>query len=224
MKKIILLLLWLAIFASPVIAAPPFNPSMSEPPEYPGVKLKERLARVAPFGLMLAPTSYPSATVNVLFLRVDFPPDSDSQTEGTGEWSDGTYAYNNDADYWVDLAKTRFVDYWKEVSYGLLPINIEVSSKVYRLSYNMSHYGTETYSAIENLIYDSVTAATADIAFSNYDVVLIVHAGVGEETDIYGSTPDDIWSLYYGTGGSPICQNAGSHELPDHCAEKRHDN
>jgi hypothetical protein len=70
----------------------------------------------------------------------------------------------------------------------------------------MTTYGSEISAALESLIYDSVKAAESDYDFTQFDAVLIVHAGVGEESDITGSTPNDIWSLYYQSGGG-ICQN-----------------
>jgi M6 family metalloprotease-like protein len=73
----------------------------------------------------------------------------------------------------------------------------------------MAYYGDESDSALQNLIYDSISTASTDtnISFSNYDAVLIVHAGVGEESNMFGTTPNDIWSLYY-NGGTDICSTA----------------
>jgi M6 family metalloprotease-like protein len=145
-----------------------------------------------------APSAYP-ATVNVLFLRVDFDPEStdDPGTTGDGTWADETYSYSGDPDHWVNNARTKFPQYWNEVSYGHLTVNIAVSPAVYRLSHPMAHYGAETNTTIENLIYDSVIAADHDIDFSGYDVIFLVHAGAGEETDILSNTTRDIWSLSY---------------------------
>ena len=160
-----------------------------------------------------APLSYTTpTTVNVLFLRVDFPPDQDSLTTGSGVWSDPLYSYNSDADYWVNRAKTKFPDYWKEVSYGLLTVMIDVSSKVYRLPHTMTDYAGSTSSSIENFIYDSIATASTDttLNFAFYDGVFIIHAGVGQETaDTMGSATNDLWSLFY-SGGTRICQNAGT--------------
>jgi len=189
--------------------------------------LKERSIRLraaaAAKGASFAPSSFPTPTINVLFLRVDFPSNVNNTT-GDGTWLDPLYTpasvgtptnaddLNDPSNFWVKRAQTIFVDYWKEVSYGLLPLQVDVSQKVYTLPHAMAAYGTETNAAIESLIYDSVNAANTDptttIDFSQYDALLIVHAGVGEET-ADPSTPNDIWSLSY-SDSTGICQNASS--------------
>ena len=144
----------------------------------------------------LAPTVYP-ATVNLLFLRVDFPADTDPGTTGTGLWTDPLYAHGNDPDYWVNKNRLALINYYAEVSYGKLTLNITVSPAIYRLPKPMAQYGNETPAHIESLIVDSVTAADASINFMNYDAIMIIHAGAGEETDVSNDTPGDIWSLHY---------------------------
>lgn len=216
-KSLIVIFSASLIWCSSAFAAPALNRSIPEPPERPGRTLQERYAAMnAPAGFLSAPASYPTPTVTILFLRVEFQPDPDyltSRTTGTGLWAD--YAQNGDPDFWVSRAETRFIDYWKEVSYGLLPIAVDVSQKVYQLPHIMAYYGNESDAALLNLIYDSVYTAETDTdpvtkpTFTSYDAVLIVHAGVGEETDQFGATPNDIWSLYY-DNGSAICQYINS--------------
>ncbi len=187
--------------------------------------------------MLLAPASYTTPqTVTILFLRVDFQPKTDqtidptlpdtnhdgvvsqaewdafiSSTAGDGTWSDPTYSFNGDPDFWMNKDKNDFISYYREVSYGLLTIQVDVSSKVYRLPHKMAYYGDESDSALQNLIYDSISTASTDtnILFDSYDAVLIVHAGVGEESNVLGTTPNDIWSLYY-NNGTDICSTAGS--------------
>ncbi|MFN3739139.1 MAG: M6 family metalloprotease domain-containing protein [Thermodesulfovibrionales bacterium] len=183
-----------------VFGAPHITKTKKEPVERPGIPIKERLAKKMPMALF-APIQYP-ATVNVLFLRVQFQNESpdDPQTTGNGTWQwcgSQTGCPNNDPDYWLNNAKDKFINYWSEASYGKLQVNITISQKIYILPHSMSYYGDESYSALENLIYDSITQADSDIDFSQYDAIFIIHAGAGEETDLNGDTPKDIWSLYY---------------------------
>jgi len=220
-------------------AAPHITKLKPEPVERPGITLQERYAPHLLTGKMLAPASYPTSTVNILFLRVEFQEDlspSTSKTTGSGLWSDPAYSYHNDPDYWLNSAKTNFVAYWNEVSYGLLPIAITVSPVIYRLPQKMYMYGDESSRALESLIYDSITTAStptsayptiSPAAFATYDAVLIVHAGAGEESDTAGNTSNDIWSLYYpnATGIAPdgnplfdplgVCTNCLSITLKD---------
>lgn len=161
-----------------------------------GPRIQHRLSRGQP-GPRLA-VSYP-ATLRLLFLRVDFQPDADPQTTGDGTWLDPAYAFGTPigSDYWVTKNQTDLANYYREASSGLLDLQITVSAAVYRLANAMSYYGGDSAASVETLAYDSILAANADIDFSQYDAILIVHAGVGEETDTAGDTPRDIWSLYY---------------------------
>ena len=102
------------------------------------------------------------SSLNIIFLRVDFPPDTTRMTTGTGEWSDPLYAYNGDSDYWINKNRTDLISYYNEVSRGKLTLSIDISPAVYRLANNMAYYGSETNAAIESLIADSVTEAKKD--------------------------------------------------------------
>ncbi len=188
---------------------------------------------------LFAPALYP-ASVNILFLRVQFQETVNptaSQVTGSGLWLDPVYSQQTgtDADnlgdpsnFWVTRARANFISFWNEASYGLLGITIDISSKVYQLPHNTAYYGNESYAALENLIYDSITTALTDTdpatrpAFSAYDAVMIIHAGVGEETDAAGDTTNDVWSLYYASSSiapdaSPdaTCSNCLSVTLKD---------
>ena len=147
--------------------------------------------------LAFTPYAAKAATepVSILFLKVDFQQESpdDIATTGDGTWDDLVY----EGDTWITNAETGFVSYWTEVSYSQLQVQVTVAPAVYTLPNGMSYYGNESYAALENLIYDSITEADATIDFSLYDAILIVHAGAGEETDIANNTSGDIWSLYY---------------------------
>lgn len=199
--KQLLLIFILVLSISPAFAAPHITKAKEEPPVRPGMPIKERLAKKLPMALF-AQVQYP-ATLNILFLRVQFqqesPDDPSTTGDGTWQWCNTQNGCpNNDPDYWLNRSKDNFISYWSEVSYGKLTVNISVSSRVYTLPKKMADYGNESYRAIENLIYESITSADPDIDFSQYDGILIVHAGAGEETDIgQPSTTNDIWSLYY---------------------------
>ena len=192
-----------------VFAAPSLIKSRTEPIERPGIPLQQRTAAGVP-GFLKAPALYP-ASVNILFLRVQFQETLNpaaSHITGSGLWLDPLYSQetgtpvnaddlSDPSNFWVTRAKTNFINFWNEASYGMLTITVDISPKVYQLPHNTSYYGNESAAALENLIFDSVTAARADTDFTLYDAILIVHAGVGEETDVLGNTSNDVWSLYY---------------------------
>src|SRR3972149_2502941 len=96
-----LLILWTA--AAP--AAPHITGAKPEPfAVKPGKHLQQRLAEKnagTAKAYLPAPSAYP-ATVSVLCLRVDFPPDTTNtfpNTTGTGYWTDTTYADSGSVDY-----------------------------------------------------------------------------------------------------------------------------
>ncbi len=216
MIKRLVLIFSVLLCSSPVFAAPQLFKSKPEPVVRLGTPLKQRFlqAQAVP-GAFFAPAGYPAA-VNILLLRVEFQKTADpasSYVTGSGLWLDPLYSQgtgsptnsadlNDPSNFWVNRAKTNFINYWNEVSYGLLTVTINVSAKVYQLPHVMAHYGNETDAALQNLIYDSITTAMTDttvpaIDFTQYDAVLIVHAGAGEESDVLGDSSNDIWSLYY---------------------------
>jgi M6 family metalloprotease-like protein len=193
-------------FHSPVLAAPHIFKTKPEPVERSGIPFQERFAPKFPGAMFFAPAAYPAA-VKILFLRVEFQSDANpaaSQVTGSGLWSDPVYSRNGDPDFWINNAKANFINYWNENSYGQLITTVDVSPAVYQLPHGTSHYGSESNAALENLIYDSITAAKNDANavtripdLTIYDAILVVHAGAGEESDVVGDSSNDIWSLYY---------------------------
>lgn len=104
-----------------------------------------------------------------------------------------------------DLIFVRMRDYWQEVSYG----KIWVAGKTVgwsTLSHNMAYYGADSKSAIDDpsgdgesdswrLIRDAVSLVDVDVDFKEYDHLMIVHAGIGQESD--STSSDNIWSVFY---------------------------
>ncbi|MBD3669644.1 MAG: M6 family metalloprotease domain-containing protein [Gammaproteobacteria bacterium] len=140
-----------------------------------------------------------SLPVEAIVIRVQFVADANTSTTGDGTWLDASYAADvgGDSNYWINKNLTALSDYYAEVSYNALQLNLTLAPTIYSLAHGMAYYGQETPASIESLIYDTVTAAVADVDFSAYDVVFIVHAGPGQETDSAGDSASDIWSLYY---------------------------
>ncbi len=224
LKKAILALALLSLLSSAALAAPAFNPALPEPPERPGPRLQDRLRAEHPAAALLAPSSLATlttlpATVHILLLRVQFQQADDPAALGNGLWNDPTYTFGvpsgapDPSNFWVTRAETKFVDYYREVSNGLLTVQITLSPGVYQLPSPMAHYAGSTDMSLQNLLYDSVWAALHDAGnpisaatFSAYDAVLVVHAGSGQESDITGAMTDEVWSLYY---ANPVQDTTG---------------
>ncbi|MFH1369542.1 MAG: M6 family metalloprotease domain-containing protein [Elusimicrobiota bacterium] len=125
-----------------------------------------------------SPTTY-----KVLVIRVEF---SDSAMFTT--------AANAEAFF----VKVR--NYYYENSYGLITVTATVTNngtgltKAYILS-GISNYNHETEADLEKLLSDSKIAAEAALYdFSQYDHVMIYHAGNGEEES---GAYADLWSVFY---------------------------
>ncbi|OGS19731.1 MAG: hypothetical protein A2219_02430 [Elusimicrobia bacterium RIFOXYA2_FULL_50_26] len=130
--------------------------------------------RMAGAGGVISPT-----TKKVLVIRVQFP---GSTLIATSKAQTETFF-------------SRLRTYYAENSYGLLTVTSTVTSTAYTLPSSISSYNTETESALQRLIADSVNLAKTGNDFSLYDHVMIYHAGRGEEESYNGS---DLWSLFYG--------------------------
>ncbi len=224
LKKLVLYLISFLLFTPQIFAAPALNKSLAEPPEHPGKTLQQRFASSLHAGRVLAPASYATPqSVRVLFLRVEFQPNQDPASAGSGLWLDPLYSMgtgtpadanslSDPSNFWVNRDKTKFVDYYGEVSYGLLNIAVDITQNVYQLPHVMAYYSGSTNQSLQNLIYDSIVTALSDTNpatkpdFGLYDAVLIEHAGDGEESDITGTYIHDIWSLYY---ANPVEDKAG---------------
>ncbi|MEZ7890454.1 MAG: M6 family metalloprotease domain-containing protein [Candidatus Wallbacteria bacterium] len=137
----------------------------------------------------------PKGNLKVLALMCDFQPDNDPLTTG-----DGTMKSTNAE---IQSAMSKFTDYYKTVSYNALNVSVDVSNKVYRVSKVMSYYGEsyESSAKLRELINEVFELSKNDINFANYDSIMLVHAGCGQESDVanggVGDTPNDIWSVSF---------------------------
>ena len=180
---------------------------------------------------------YSFQTINVAAIRVEFQPDNNDLTTG-----DGTFRM--DASYGIDPAphnRTYFNDqiiaadnYFNFVSNGKVRINGDVFPEglnaSYVLDHEMNHYNPNTTEAeinrgIASLFVDAVELADNDpqFNFSDYDLVVIFHAGVGKDIDLgFDETPQDISSLFvtkqflqnnWDTNFDGIAVDNGSHSI-----------
>jgi M6 family metalloprotease-like protein len=88
--------------------------------------------------------------------------------------------------------------YFSDVSGGALDIRFTVHARAINLPQPMSWYGNhptlgEQPVALAAAVVDSLDQ---EIDFTLYDTVVLVHAGAGEETDILGDSPEQIYSTY----------------------------
>jgi len=175
--------------------------------------------------LLICLSSLSNATLNdslrVCGIRVAFQEDNFASTTGNGTFlleSDGidcdTYTLDpppHDREYFESqLAAVH--SYFDAVSYGKFGINLEGShvypagvNESYTLSQPMNYYNPYNEYDIQEkrlteLFRDAVTEAyTMDqINFSSYDLVVVFHAGIGQDFSLpfLDPTPEDIPSTY----------------------------
>lgn len=187
-------ILALVIFSVKVTAAPPLVHGASSPCHgsmTSGIAIMdpEGENRVSACGMM-----------EVCIIRVEFLEDFTSTTSGNG-------LFNLDSDpphdkIYVEGLAEDVTEYFHNVSTGRLTLEIQVfpnaPEEVYSLEHQMTYYGSdekEIQGACE-LLRDAVNAADVDVDFSMFNAVIIMHAGSGQEADIYRNSPDDIHSVF----------------------------
>ncbi|MEW6679415.1 MAG: T9SS type A sorting domain-containing protein [bacterium] len=146
----------------------------------------------------------PSGTISVIFLRIEF---SDVK-------------FTKDSDYFKNLME-RMKNYYCDVSFGKLNLTSTITQPL-ALTETMGYYGKgkeEDGSLLKN---DAIATATANgIILSNYDAIMILHSGAGEETTI--NNFDQIHSQNLGTISTiPEMENFGISAFGVWCHEFAH--
>ncbi|MBI4015538.1 MAG: immune inhibitor A [Candidatus Aenigmarchaeota archaeon] len=106
----------------------------------------------------------------------------------------------------------KLVDYYKEVSYGKLELEVVFASTDWvELSETMAWYGEDTEDEIDPytglLFVDAIAAVDADVDFNGFDHILVLHADRDQAAD--SDCTDCIWSsrIKFGT---PIVTDDGA--------------
>ena len=105
----------------------------------------------------------------------------------------------NDVHYF-DHQMSDVADYFNDVSGGRFTFDYEIVPDVIVLPQAMGWYGDhpEFGEYRVGLAVDAVAAVDPVVDFSRFDTVVLIHAGAGEETDILGNSPEQIYSGYIG--------------------------
>mgnify|MGYP001041401817 FL=1 len=186
----LLLLCTVVYAAAPLVpdAVPPLNEGPAEGPAIVSAATGEALSSLA------------DTTVRVAFVRVQFLEDFTDSTTGDGRF-DLSPSEPHDREYFEGLA-ADMADYFDAVSGGALSIEWEVFPQgpedSYTLPHQMGYYGRDEdwMRWTVQLYYDGVTAADADVDYSQFDAVVLAHAGAGQEADVFYNSPKDISSIF----------------------------
>ncbi|MEA2064565.1 MAG: immune inhibitor A [Gemmatimonadota bacterium] len=165
-------------------------------------------------GARLSASEWPKH-LRVCAVRVEFKPDDNPKTTGTGTWGDiPVFTFNdNDGDGVDEIVEDPTVDtrdkeytrrvilwvsqYWEAVSRGKVLLTVpghEDISAIHMLDNEMKEYGDDDdYSLRESrLAEDAIKAADNELDYSKYDIIMVFHAGCGSHTEYLEDTPDDI--------------------------------
>ncbi|RMG69074.1 MAG: T9SS C-terminal target domain-containing protein [Calditrichaeota bacterium] len=167
------------------------------------------------FTLLVPQSGFSQQKLRLVALRVQFQPDEANTTTG-----DGTFDLSpppadsfqvdpppHNRSYFQDHL-TFVKNYFFKASHGRLIVEGDVfplaEEAAYQLDEPMTSYNPNTTpedinAGLARLLRDAVLKADADpdLDFSQYDGVIVFHAGVGKDVDVgFDETPQDIPSLF----------------------------
>jgi len=185
-------------------------------------------------GFLAEKNSYDSSidTLRVFAMRVAFQPDTDTGTTGNGMFDlsvpetpvidpgphDRAYF-----EYQLEAVK----NYFSHVSAGRLVITYDVAEDIVTVPDTMAVYATSPAdTGLVRLVEDAVNAGDkAGYDFSQYDVYVVYHAGVGRDIQLsYDPTPQDIPSAFLsiediqgvkGSGFEGFAVQNGAHHITE---------
>ncbi|MFH0778243.1 MAG: M6 family metalloprotease domain-containing protein [Candidatus Eisenbacteria bacterium] len=90
--------------------------------------------------------------------------------------------------------------YFSQVSGGRLEVEVFVPDTIFTLPRPMVFYGRDDNIGLRLVQFarDAVEIADSLIDFAQYDGVMLVHAGQGQEADVLGNSPELLWSAFLG--------------------------
>ncbi len=142
-------------------------------------------------------------TLNALVMMCDF---SDSLMLGRygqvpGDFpppmqTDRHYAAHDSV--YFDHMLSKVSDYFTTVSGSRLTINYTIHPRTINLPQPMWFYGNHPQEGEQTMLLAAqvVDSLGTEIDLSLYDTFVLMHAGAGEETDILGNSPEQIFSTY----------------------------
>jgi M6 family metalloprotease-like protein len=193
-RQLALIACLLFLRGSVSFCAPPRNPSFLKnlhagfrtdytlsPEQLKSLQSRGAIRKAGQRGLAL------STTYKILVIRVDF---TDAGYQMTKVSTDVAKFFN-------DLR-----DYYYENSYGIVTVTATVTARTlggsagslgaYKLG-TIDTYNDESDLALKTLLIDSLTAAKDDYDLTQFNHIMVYHAGAGHEES---GVPKDIWSLF----------------------------
>ncbi len=173
--------------AKPQIHATPAHVSAPAPPNrYQRARLEAMSGGIA---------AVADDTLRVLALQVQF---ADSLMGG--QPGSNRTAVRDSAWFANELMHTE--QYFRGASRNRFTFQWTLEDSLYSLPNGMGYYGADSKEEerVVELAQTLIDLADANVDFSQYDHVFIIHAGAGQETDINADSPNQIWSSFYDRG------------------------
>lgn len=149
---------------------------------------KDRLANFTSRGARLAASD---DTLRVAVFQVQFTDTLMGGQPGSKRSLRDTAWFNNEL--------THMDQYYRGASRQHFHMQATLDTTLYTLSKKMSYYGGDANeeTRVVELATEVVNLVDNTVDFSQFDHVFIIHAGAGQETDIGGDSPNQIWSSFY---------------------------
>ena len=117
---------------------------------------------------------------------------------------------------YFDLQLQRVDAYFTTVSFGALQLDWTVHPEILNLPQPMSWYADPDSGTVRlsRMAQDIADAIDAQVDFTDFDTLLLIHAGAGAETDINGDSPEQIPSNYLDERDFAEAVEAGLLQVP----------
>jgi len=100
---------------------------------------------------------------------------------------------------WFANELTHLTQYFDGASRDNLTITWTVIGSLYTVSRPMGYYGLDELEDVRliELTQEVINLATNDVDFSLFDAVMVIHAGAGQETDVFDNSREQIFSSFF---------------------------
>ncbi|MCZ6766779.1 MAG: T9SS type A sorting domain-containing protein [bacterium] len=100
---------------------------------------------------------------------------------------------------WFANELKHLTQYFDGASRGNLVITWTMVGSLYTVSQPMGYYGDDAFEDVRlvELTQEVINLATSELDFSLYDVVMVIHAGAGQETDVFDNSREQIFSSFF---------------------------
>ena len=100
--------------------------------------------------------------------------------------------------FWFQTQFSYVREYFDAASLGATVVQVDVPDVVAMASHTQEYYGDFAHydSLMIELLDEMIVQFDPSIDYRDYDGVILLHAGPGQESDLQGDSPNQIWSGY----------------------------